>query len=248
MKWLCPAAIIWAFTSSAAHALLGETEAQVQARLGTAAEPGLFRRGGFTVRVVFDGGISSIETVEKSPDASDAHPALTGAEIAALLRSYGGGLNWDESASGMRWTRSDGRSLAEYHDGRLTFTDVAFVTKKEEADDKQRDMKVRQEQGAVADVFGAPPVIAPTPTPTPKPLRLWYTPRPQYPYVARAKRAQGSGAVQISTGAAGTVVSALIIQSAGNEILDANTVTWAKSNWNGPPNATTTVPVTYKLE
>lgn len=75
----------------------------------------------------------------------------------------------------------------------------------------------------------------------------WKTPRPNYPYQARASRVQGSGSVRVSTNAAGSVISVTIAQSVGSGILDANTIAFAKSNWKGPPNATTTVPITYQL-
>lgn len=76
----------------------------------------------------------------------------------------------------------------------------------------------------------------------------WKTPRPQYPYQARASRVQGSGTVRISTNAAGNVISATIAQSVGSGVLDSNTIAFAKSNWHGPPNSTTTVQFTYKLQ
>lgn len=76
----------------------------------------------------------------------------------------------------------------------------------------------------------------------------WKTPRPNYPYQARAARVQGSGSVRVSTDGSGRVISASIVASVGNGILDANTIAFAKSNWHGPPNTTTTVPITYKLQ
>lgn len=76
----------------------------------------------------------------------------------------------------------------------------------------------------------------------------WKLPKPNYPYQARASRVQGSGSVRVSTSASGNVISATIVQSAGSGVLDSNTIQFAKSNWSGPPNATTTVPITYKLQ
>ncbi len=76
----------------------------------------------------------------------------------------------------------------------------------------------------------------------------WKTPKPIYPYQARASHVQGSGSVRVSTNASGDVISAVISQSVGSGILDANTVAFARSNWHGPPNSTTTVPITYKLQ
>lgn len=76
----------------------------------------------------------------------------------------------------------------------------------------------------------------------------WKTPKPNYPYQARASRVQGSGSVRVSTNASGAVISVTVSQSVGSGILDANTVAFARSNWRGPPNSTTTVPITYKLQ
>lgn len=45
----------------------------------------------------------------------------------------------------------------------------------------------------------------------------------------------------------GRVASATIIESSGSAILDRETLTYAKKNWSGPPNATKDVPCYYKL-
>ena len=74
----------------------------------------------------------------------------------------------------------------------------------------------------------------------------WKTPRPPYPPAALASRIQGSGSVRITTDASGNVSSA-VITAPINAILDANTRSFARSNWKGPPNQTRTVPVVYQI-
>jgi protein TonB len=75
----------------------------------------------------------------------------------------------------------------------------------------------------------------------------WRTPKPPYPYEARAARFQGSGRILVSTDDSGAVTSATIQQSVGSAILDSNTVSFARGNWHGPPNSSTTVAITYQL-
>ncbi len=74
----------------------------------------------------------------------------------------------------------------------------------------------------------------------------WRTPRPPYPAAALASRIQGSGSVRISTDGSGNV-SDVTITGSINPILDANTRSFARGNWKGPPNATRTVPVIYRI-
>ena len=74
----------------------------------------------------------------------------------------------------------------------------------------------------------------------------WRTPRPPYPAAALASRIQGSGSVRISTDVAGNVTNA-VITGPIHPILDANTRSFARGNWKGPPNATRTVPVIYQI-
>ena len=74
----------------------------------------------------------------------------------------------------------------------------------------------------------------------------WRTPRPPYPAAALASRIQGSGSVRISTDASGNVTNA-VITGPINPVLDANTRSFARGNWKGPPNATRTVPVIYQI-
>ena len=75
----------------------------------------------------------------------------------------------------------------------------------------------------------------------------WRMPKPPYPYAMRAARVQGSGTIRVTTDSAGRVVEAIVIQSTGHSSLDDNTCRYARGNWNGPPNASTIVPITYQL-
>ena len=75
----------------------------------------------------------------------------------------------------------------------------------------------------------------------------WKTPPPPYPYAMRASRVQGGGVVRITTDGSGRVVSASLVQSTGNALLDAGTVSYARMAWSGPANASTNVPITYEL-
>lgn len=74
----------------------------------------------------------------------------------------------------------------------------------------------------------------------------WRTPRPPYPPAALVSRIQGTGAVRITTNASGNVSDVTITRPI-NPLLDANTRTFARANWKGPPNATRTVPVIYQI-
>ena len=74
----------------------------------------------------------------------------------------------------------------------------------------------------------------------------WKLPRPPYPPTALASRIQGSGSVQISTDGSGNV-SSVVITRPIHSILDANTRSFARSNWKGPPNQTRSVPVIYQI-
>jgi outer membrane biosynthesis protein TonB len=75
----------------------------------------------------------------------------------------------------------------------------------------------------------------------------WRTPKPPYPAAALASRIQGSGSVRISTDGSGNVVN-VIITGPVNPLLDANTRTFARSNWKGPASSARTVPVRYEIE
>lgn len=75
----------------------------------------------------------------------------------------------------------------------------------------------------------------------------WSVPRPAYPSALRLAHVQGSGSVRVTTNASGQVVSAVIVQSTGSLALDEQTCQTAKTRWSGPPNAATTVPITYQL-
>ena len=75
----------------------------------------------------------------------------------------------------------------------------------------------------------------------------WTTPTPIYPSAMRLAHMQGNGSVRVTTDGTGRVVSVSVVQSTGSAMLDDNTSRFARGNWSGPPNATTTVPITYQL-
>ena len=79
------------------------------------------------------------------------------------------------------------------------------------------------------------------------PQGTWHHSRPPYPAQARMAHIEGSGSVKVTTDASGHVVSAEIVQSVGNGLLDSNTKQYALANWSGPPNSSTVVPITYRL-
>lgn len=74
----------------------------------------------------------------------------------------------------------------------------------------------------------------------------WRTPRPPYPPAALVSRIQGSGTVRITTDGSGNV-SQIAVTKPIHPLLDANTKTFARANWKGPPNTTRTVPVIYQI-
>jgi TonB family protein len=77
------------------------------------------------------------------------------------------------------------------------------------------------------------------------PVRL---PKPPYPQPARLAHLQGSGSIRITFDGAGRVSSAAMVQSVGSVILDDNTLSYARANWQGPPNTTATFAITYRLD
>ncbi len=94
-------------------------------------------------------------------------------------------------------------------------------------------------------VGGNPNGTKTTGTPGAKVVGHWTTPKPPYPQQARMAKLQGSGSLRISTDASGNVSSVSIGQSAGSPILDNAIQSYARNNWKGPPNASTTVPFTF---
>ena len=74
----------------------------------------------------------------------------------------------------------------------------------------------------------------------------WRTPKPPYPNSALASHIQGSGSVRISTDASGNVTN-VVVTGPISPVLDANTRSFARGNWKGPPNATRTVAVIYQI-
>ncbi len=99
-------------------------------------------------------------------------------------------------------------------------------------------------------VVGGVPSAARTSGPLPvKGGGTWHcSSKPIYPPQARAAHITGNGSVRLTTDASGRVTSASIGQSSGNGLLDFAATSHAKLNWSGPPNATTTVAFTFRLQ
>lgn len=87
----------------------------------------------------------------------------------------------------------------------------------------------------------------PAGTPGAPKVGAYRTPRPSYPMAARASHIQGSGEMKVIFDAAGNVREVVITRPIA-PILDANTRTFVKQNWKGPPNSSLTKPVIYRLE
>ena len=78
-------------------------------------------------------------------------------------------------------------------------------------------------------------------------LTGWFTPKPTYPFEARRLRRQGSGGVRVTTNGSGRVVNAEMLPGI-DPLLDTVAVSFARSAWTGPPNATRVVAITFALE
>lgn len=85
-----------------------------------------------------------------------------------------------------------------------------------------------------------------TGTPGGQTIGTWRTPKPPYPNAALISHIQGSGEVRIATDAAGNMKEVTVTRPI-SPLLDANTRSFARANWKGPPNSTRTVPVIYRI-
>lgn len=75
----------------------------------------------------------------------------------------------------------------------------------------------------------------------------WTMPHPPYPSRLHGAPATGVTTVRITTDAAGRITDVVIVQSAGNPVLDAHTVSYVRANWRGPANASRTTQFVYQL-
>ena len=75
----------------------------------------------------------------------------------------------------------------------------------------------------------------------------WVLPKPGYPFQARKMHLTGSGGVRVTTDANGRVVSATMSPGI-HPMLDQAAISFARSNWRGPPNTTRVVPITFVLQ
>jgi TonB family protein len=268
--------LVWLVPRSG-FARIGETKAQIEARMGAPADvvksQSIYQRGGFTVVVTYSNGVSVAEEVSrafvnlKPRDNLTTGVELSNNEVQTFLAVYGVGLPWkpvDNESNA--WLRSDGKVAATYQDEQtpvrshmtdqeetairktpsLLISDVAFAAASKRQQDvlaaQQAAQKKQGEANQIASVFG--PVVTPPPS-TPIPLHV---PQPPYPQQARTIYIQGSSKVRVSFDDMGHVSSVTIVQSAGSAILDSNTESYARKEWRGPANSTTTVNVTYRYQ
>ena len=75
-----------------------------------------------------------------------------------------------------------------------------------------------------------------------------HTPKPPYPYQARAAHLTGSGSFRVTFDGSGHVSNISVAQSIGSGILDNAVLQFARGNWTGGPNTAVTVPVTFNLQ
>lgn len=75
------------------------------------------------------------------------------------------------------------------------------------------------------------------------------TPRPPYPYQARAIGAQGSGSIKVTFDENGKVVKAEMAKTTGYKVLDQNSLSYARANWksSGGKSATIIRPMNYQV-
>lgn len=64
---------------------------------------------------------------------------------------------------------------------------------------------------------------------------------------AKAAHIAGAGTCRVVFDADGRVANVVVVESTGSQILDKNTVNYARKNWTGKPNTTVTVPIYYQL-
>lgn len=74
------------------------------------------------------------------------------------------------------------------------------------------------------------------------------TPKPPYPYQARAARLTGTCIVRVTTDASGSVSSVVVTKSSGSGILDSSATGFIKGNWKASPNSTFSKPIDYVLK
>jgi TonB family protein len=113
-------------------------------------------------------------------------------------------------------------------------------------------MDLLRTQAATNATPAWPTVAETTPTPTPKPkakAQLVYNPPPYYPSEAKRSRTpiRGSGRYRVSFDMGGVAKNVEIVQSAGNQILDAAAVTKLRE-WKAAPGRewSVTVPITFQ--
>ena len=248
---LC-ASFTWA-TSSPAK--IGETQGQIEARLGQASGVvngrQVYEKNGFRIGILYQNGVSVLEFVSKLPVGDPMADSVRD----ALFAAYGANQTWKKVEGSETWARTDGKVLAlvQQSVGEVTFADGGFAETQEQqraaAKQKQAEQQRLAAAGQVEGASGPLPTPAPTPTPTPSPARAipLHTPMPPYPSSVRAAHVVGSGLFAVDFDRSGHAASVTIVQSTGSDALDANTVSFAKASWTGQPDSTAKVPVNYAL-
>ena len=78
----------------------------------------------------------------------------------------------------------------------------------------------------------------------------WKLPYPPYPAEARIHHEEGTVYLQIKTDAAGKITKITILDdppSTKSETLRKSTLSYARSNWSGPPNSTARTAIEHSL-
>jgi len=104
-----------------AWAVVGETQAQVEARYGgpgkAVGDQVLYTKDDWNISVFYsDKGVVTMEIYSHRPDTAGTRPDITQAEIDALLHDQGQGQSWGTGeADGLTtWRREDGHLFGRY--------------------------------------------------------------------------------------------------------------------------------------
>ena len=164
-KKLIALALLAGLTS--AHARVGETVAQIEARYGlpVAGNPEVppprdelgneirvYNFHHFAITVTFAGGISQAELFAKYKDhmMSESWETLTQAEVDAILAAYeSAGVRWQPGEAlgtakrPLRWTSTDGRLKATYMFNQLQIGVNDYINRRAEAVKRKEAEKLK---------------------------------------------------------------------------------------------------------
>lgn len=133
MRLLLPALAALCLTTATASAWIGETRAQIEARMGAptavvTASDVEYTKDGMQVTVIFSGGISVAEMVSKLPDANGNPVPMSDGERTRIFSAYGAGLTWDKDQSSDTWLRSDKKLIASRrNNSQLSFAELEYA-------------------------------------------------------------------------------------------------------------------------